>query len=351
MFSRFTNARMKTATALVVSAIFAILLVYTFPAAHASPQAPASTAGQQAPAAGAPAARGGRGGGGGFFTQPAPIDFDDHDGFVSLFDGTTLNNWTSDGTHWSVKDGSIYAQSTCEAPTGTIYIYSDIGQVDEFELKVRMKGTGAVNSGVQYRSWLTADMNSPKFPRAARGPAAAPGGQAGRGAGAPGVAAGAGAPGAPAGAAGRGPGGGRGPQCANPGTPPSRDLEAKYDMGGPQYDFDNNDMYPGQFYEQSTGRGIVAFPGQVVEADPGKQKRLLATLADADTLKSWFHKDDWNEEVIIARGHTYTHILNGHVASIFIDNDPLYFQLTGHIGFEIESTGEVFIKDIWLKKY
>jgi Domain of Unknown Function (DUF1080) len=353
MFSRFTNVRMKTATALVVTAIFAIVPVYTFPAVHAAPQAPAPAAGQQAPvAAGAPAARGGRGGGGGFFTQPAPIDFDDHDGFVSLFDGTTLNNWTSDGTHWSVKDGSIYAQSTCEAPTGTIYIYSDIGQVDEFELKVRMKGTGAVNSGVQYRSWLTADMNSPKFPRPGRGPAGpggpgAPGAPAARGAGAPGVAAGAGTP---AVAAGRGPTGPC-PSGAPRGTPPSRDLESKYDMGGPQYDFDNTDMYPGQFYEQSTGRGIIAFPGQVVEADPGKQKRLLATLADADTLKSWFHKDDWNEEVIIARGHTYTHILNGHVASVFIDNDPLYFQSTGHIGFEIESTGEIFIKDIWLKKY
>jgi len=344
MFSPSTNVRIKTATALVVTAIFAIVLVYTFPAVHAAPQAPAAAGGQQAPpgggASGALAARGGRGGGGGF-SQPAPMDFDDHDGFVSLFDGTTLNGWTSDGTHWSVNDGSIYAQSTCENPTGTIYIYSDIGQVDEFELKVRMKGTGAVNSGVQYRSWLTADMNSPKFPSmAGRSPVApgAPGGPAGRGAG------------APAGAAGRGPNG-QCPSGAPRGTPPSGDLESKYDMGGPQYDFDNNDMYPGQFYEQSTGRRIIAFPGQVVEADPGKQKRLLATLADADTLKTWFHKDDWNEEIIIARGHTYTHILNGHVASVFIDNDPLYFQSTGHIGFEIESTGEVFVKDIWLKKY
>jgi hypothetical protein len=354
MFSRFTNVRMKTATALLVTAIFAIVLVYTFPAVHAAPQAPSGAAGQQAPpasgAAGAPAARGGRGGGG--FSQPAPMDFDDHDGFVTLFDGSTLNGWTSDGTHWSVNDGSIYAQSTCENPTGTIYIYSDIGQVDEFELKVRMKGTGAVNSGVQYRSWLTADMNSPKFPRVGgRGPAAPPAPSVSPAGGA----AGAGAP--PAGGRGAAAGfGGRGPTGPCPsgaprGTPPSRDLESKYDMGGPQYDFDNTDMYPGQFYEQSTGRGIIAFPGQVVEADPGKQKRLLAVLADADTLKSWFHKDDWNEEVVIARGHTYTHILNGHVASIFIDNDPLYFQSTGHIGFEIESTGEVFIKDIWLKKY
>lgn len=350
MFSLFMNVRMKTASVLIGVVVLAMALAYIFPTVHAaSPKQPTPAAGQQAPAAGAAAgAPAGRGGGGGF-SQPAPIDFDDHDGFVSLFDGSTLNNWTSDGTNWSVKDGSIYSVSTCEKPTGTIYIISDIGQIDEFELRVRMKGTGNVNSGVQYRSWMTADMNSPKFPRAARGPAGpgAPGGAGGRGAGAPAVA---GVPGAPAGGGGRGPAGPC-PGGASRGTPPSRESEAKYDMGGPQYDFDNNGRYPGQFYEQATGRGIIAFPGQVVEADPGKQKRLIATLADAATLASWFHKDDWNEEIIIARGHTYTHILNGHVSSIFIDNDPLYFQSTGHIGFEIESTGEIFIKDIWLKKY
>jgi Domain of Unknown Function (DUF1080) len=344
MFSRFLSVRMKVATALVAVAILAVVFAYSFPATHA--------AAQQPPPAGGPpgAAPAGRGGGGSPFTHAAPVDYNDHTGFVSLFDGSTLNGWTSDGTHWSVNDGAIYAVSTCENPTGTIYIYSNIGQVSDFELRVRMKGTGNVNSGVQYRSWLTSDINAPQFPRMGRGPGG-PGGAAG--AAAPGGG-GSGAGGTAAGARG-GAGGGRGPTGPCPsgqprGTPLSRDLEAKYDMGGPQYDFDNNDQYPGQFYEQ-LGRGIIAWPGDVVETDPGKPKVLLSTLADAATLKTWFHKDDWNEETIIARGHTYTHILNGHVTSILIDNDPLYFQSTGHIGFEIESTGEVFIKDIWLKRY
>lgn len=130
-----------------------------------------------------------------------------------------------------------------------------------------------------------------------------------------------------------------------------RDEELKYDMGGPQYDFDNNDSFPGQFYEQASGRGIVAFPGQVVITNPGVPKALLAVLADKPTLSTWFHKDDWNDEEVIARGHTYIHFLNGHLTSVFIDNDPLYFTPTGHIGFEIEATGEVFIKDIYLKKF
>jgi len=328
-----------TAGIAVVAAALAFL-AYTPQASSQQPPA------QGAPA-GAPGAAPARGGGGGF-SHAAQADYNDNNGFLSLFDGTTLNNWLSDGTHWSVKDGSIYAVSTCEQPTGTIYIYSQIGLAGDFDLKVRMKGTGAVNSGIQYRSWLTEDLNSPHYPRPARGPGGpAQGGAAGagRGAGAPG-----------GGAPGGGGGFGRGPQGPCPsgqprGTPPDRAGEVKYDMGGPQYDFDNNDMYPGQFYEQASGRGIIAWPGEVVIANPGQPKQLLSTLADKATLSSWFHKDDWNDEEVIARGHTYLHFLNGHLASVLIDNDPMYYQSTGHVGFEIESTGEIFIKDIYLKKF
>lgn len=316
------------AIAVVVVAALALLIYTPRGFSQQTAQgAQAAPAGQGAPGgAGAQAGRGGRGGGGGF-THAAQADYNDNAGFTSLFDGSTLDNWTSDGTHWSVKDSAIYANSTCEQPTGTIYIYSDIGLAGDFDLKVRMKGTGMVNSGIQYRSWLTEDLNAPRYPR----------------------------PAFPGGAA-RGRGGFRGPTGNCPsgqprGTPPDRASETKYDMGGPQYDFDNNDSYPGQFYEQSSGRGIIAWPGEVVITNPGVPKQLLATLADKATLATWFHKDDWNEEEVIAEGHTYLHFLNGHLISALVDNDPMFFQKTGHIGFEIESTGEVFIKDIYLKKF
>ena len=67
-----------------------------------SAQQPAPPAGgQQAPPAGqqpagAPGAPGqGRGRGGGF-RQPDPIDFEEHDGWTSLFDGKSLNGWSGD---------------------------------------------------------------------------------------------------------------------------------------------------------------------------------------------------------------------------------------------------------------
>jgi hypothetical protein len=66
-------------------------------------------------------AQGRRGGGGGGFRQPDPYDFDEHEGWTSLFDGKTLNGWSGD-SNWKVEDGAIVVEPSCEHPTGTIYL-------------------------------------------------------------------------------------------------------------------------------------------------------------------------------------------------------------------------------------
>ena len=38
-------------------------------------------------------------------------------------------------------------------------------------------------------------------------------------------------------------------------------TQAKWDMLGAQFDFDGRNNYTGQFYEQATGRGIIAWRG------------------------------------------------------------------------------------------
>src|SRR5579885_3272590 len=100
-----------------------------------------------------PPGRGGRGGG---FTEPDPIDFNDHADWISMFDGKTLNGWDGDKSFWHVEDGAIVVESTCERPTGTIYLIWQGGEPADFEMKLEMKGEGAaVNSGVQYRGAIT----------------------------------------------------------------------------------------------------------------------------------------------------------------------------------------------------
>jgi hypothetical protein len=209
-----------------------------------------------------------------------------------------------------------------------------------------MKGTGMINGGVQYRGWI------------------APPGQRGQGARATGATSATGAPGAPgatgaAGAAQAGPppagGGGRGPQGPCPsgaprGTPPDRAVEAQWNMAGAQYDFDAGNRYTGQFYEQATGRGIIAWKGQVVRTQEGKNPRLLATLGEPATIDSYYKPNEWNELHIIAVGNQMTHILNGHVLSILVDEDASKFHNKGLIGLEVEATGKLFARNISIRK-
>lgn len=120
-------------------------------------------------------------------------------------------------------------------------------------------------------------------------------------------------------------------------------------MAGPQFDFDANNRYPGQYYEQLSSRGIAAAPGTIVLADPG-QRKILSTIADKATLDSWFKKDDYNQFLLIAKGNVSTMFMNGHLISVFIDNDPTYFRSSGKIGLEVESTGGYYTRNIWLKR-
>jgi Domain of Unknown Function (DUF1080) len=264
---------------------------------------------QQPAAAGA---AGGRQGGG--FKQPEPVDFSEHDGWTSLFDGKTLGGWSGDNA-WKVEDGAITIESSCEKPTGTVYLVWKGGEAADFELKLEMKGTGNINGGVQYRGWI-----APPPPR--RG-------------------------GPPAGRAGQ-----TGPceSGAARGTPPSAESEAQWNMWGAQYDFDAANRYTGQFYEQSTGRGIIAWKGQVVRILPGDARRLLATVGDPATVDAIYKPNDWNQLHIIAIGNHFTHLLNGRVISITIDEDTRRVPKSGIIGLEVEATGKLFARNISLKK-
>jgi Domain of Unknown Function (DUF1080) len=84
---------------------------------------------QQPAASHPPAVQSGAGSG---FTQPDAIDLDDHRGWQSMFDGKNLNAWDGDKTFWRVEDGAIVAESTCEKPTGTIYLIWQGGEPADF---------------------------------------------------------------------------------------------------------------------------------------------------------------------------------------------------------------------------
>src|SRR6478672_13598784 len=249
---------------------------------------------QQPPATQAPA------GGRMVFTEPAPFDFNDHTGCVSLFDGVSLKGWDGNPKFWRVENGALVGESTPANPSGNNYIvYRDL-EAKDFTLKFEIKIEGTGGSGIQYRSktglpWLA---NIPANVTANVGP-----------------------------------------------------VNLDWMMTGPQADFWPSRVYTGQFYSENTPMRILAWRGQVVEGFGAASKKLMGTIAERDALGSIVHMNDWNQYTVIARGGTFLHILNGQLMAAMIDDDPASSNnQPGLFGIEIEATTKVSVRNMWVKK-
>jgi len=234
------------------------------------------------------------------FTEPAPIDFNDHAGYVSLFDGVSLKGWDGNPKFWRVEDGAIVGESTPTNPSGNSYIvYRDLVAKD-FTLKFEIKVEGNGGSGIQYRSqtglpWLA---NIPATVTANVGP-----------------------------------------------------VNLNWMMTGPQADFWPSRVYTGQFYSENTPMRILAWRGQVVEGFGERSKTLVGTIADRAALGSVVKMNDWNQYIVIARGGTFVHIVNGQLMAVMIDDDPgSSNNQPGMFGIEIEATTKVSVRNIWVRK-
>lgn len=262
--------------------------------------------------AGRAAGRGGPGGAAGaFFSQPAPRDWNDNSGFVALFNGKNLDGWKGDPAVWHVVDGAITAQTTPEHPTGTTNIWYTRAQPANFILKEEVRMVGNGNGGIQFRSTnkpgLMPTFDVSKLPAAQ--------------------------------------------QKMVREMMALQEKNKAWSLVGYQEDMDTAGQFSGQLYEQGNGRGIIAFPGQVVLCERGKKPRLLATIATPAQIKSWIPDlQGWNQYEIIADGSTVTQMVNGHVTSIVVDNDPGKSASRGVIGMEIEGQNvTISYRDVQLK--
>jgi len=229
---------------------------------------------------------------------PTPMDFNDHEGYVSLFDGTTLKGWEGKPGVWRAEDGAIVGISTPEKPVGNSYIWYRERQPKDFTLKLEIKIEGTGGSGIQYRStvdqpWLQADII---------------------------------------------------PASVLP-------LNLHWMMTGPQADFWPTTSYSGMYYSENTPLRLEASRGQVVEGFGMSEKRLMANIGDRNTLGQLVKMNDWNQYTVIARGGTLMHILNGQLMAVMIDDDPASSNnQTGYIGIEIEQFVKISVRNIWLKQ-
>jgi hypothetical protein len=234
------------------------------------------------------------------FTEPEPMDFGDHRGYVSLFDGVSLKGWDGNPKFWRAEGGAIVGESTPANPSGNTYIaYRDVTAKD-FTLKFEIKIEGDGGSGLQYRSKTGIPWSRP----------------------------------IPANV------------TANVGP-----VNLSWMMTGPQADFWPSRIYTGQFYSENTPMGIMSYRGQVVEGAGLGAKRLMGVIGDRNTLGTLVKTNDWNQYTVIARGGTFIHIVNGQLMAVMVDDDPESSNnQPGIFGIEIEATTKVSVRNIWLKK-
>jgi hypothetical protein len=105
-------------------------------------------------------------------------------------------------------------------------------------------------------------------------------------------------------------------------------------MRGYQADIDGANKYTGQNYEEK-GRTFLALRGQVTRLEAGKPPQVIAALGGTNELLSVIRNDDWNEYHLIACGSTMTHILNGRVMSVVMDEDPQNRRGDGLLGVQV----------------
>lgn len=233
-------------------------------------------------------------------TEPAELNFADHEGFVPLFDGMSLKGWDGNSKFWRVEDGAIVGESTPENPSGNTYLVFRDMKAKDFTLKFEIKIIGPGGSGIQYRSQTGIDWLMEISPKviASAGP-----------------------------------------------------VNLNWMMTGPQADFWPSRIHTGQFYSENTSMRIIARRGQVVESYGAQKKRLMGTIGDRTELGKVVKPDDWNEYTVIARGGTCMHIVNGQLMAVIVDDDPNSSNnQVGLFGIELEAITKVLVRNIWVKK-
>ena len=74
----------------------------------------------------------------------------DEDGFVSVFDGKSLEQWSGDPKYWSVEDGALTGVTDGSLKMNQFITWKG-SNICNFDLQVKVKVTAGGNSGIQYR--------------------------------------------------------------------------------------------------------------------------------------------------------------------------------------------------------
>ena len=204
------------------------------------------------------------------------------DGFVSIFDGQTLDGWVGDEPYWSVKDGAIHGQITDSTiiKRNRFLIYQ--GEVpNDFELKVEYRVSENGNSGINYRSEVVKGIDFHAL---------------------------------------------KGYQC---------DIDGQKRYVGSNYEERIRRTLA------STGE-VVTLPDTVDAASLNYAQRNMWTIRHVtgqtgliEDILSNIKENDWNKVHLIVKGNRLQHYINGQLMSDVTDNDTANRRMDGKIGVQV----------------
>jgi 3-keto-disaccharide hydrolase len=195
----------------------------------------------------------------------------DEPGFQSIFDGKTLTGWEGDAKYWRVEGGSLVGEITPET-------------VIKSNTFIVWRGGRPKDFELKLDYRITPEGNSGINYRSAL-------------------------------------------------VPDAVRPDNKFAMRGYQCDVDGRKRYVGNNYEEK-GRLFLAVRGQLTRVVGGRPPVLVSALGDATELGTLV-TDDWNSVHIMARGNLLTHIVNGRVMSVVVDDDGANRPDDGLIGVQV----------------
>ena len=217
--------------------------------------------------------------------QQVSTDTAIEDGFVRIFDGTTLTDWVGDTTYWRAEGGSLIGEVTPSTllKTNTFIVWQG-GTPADFELKAEFRIAEAGNSGINYRSEALTEI-----PHALRGYQA--------------------------------------------------DIDGKNNYTGQNYE------ERGRTTLAYRGEEVI-INSQDNPSDPESlranvknnawtKREITGSLGNIDSLKSVIKTGDWNACHIIAKGNRLQHFINGVLMSDVTDNDTINRKMEGLLGVQV----------------
>jgi len=196
---------------------------------------------------------------------------EDEPGFQVIFDGKTLSGWDGNPTYWRVENGTLVGEITPQTVIKS-------------------------NTFIIWRRGRPKDFDLKLDYRIT------PGGNSGINY--------------------------RSAQVPDPVTPANQ-----FAMKGYQFDIDGRKQYAGNNYEEK-GRLFLALRGQVTRVVGGRVPVLVSTFADGIELAKGI-TDDWNAVHIMVRGNLLTHVLNGQLMCVIVDDDTPNRPADGLIGMQV----------------